>query len=61
MLEDTNNSIENSKNQYNNQNSIINDGFDYKTNYLNKNNQLHQMKNTDFSNLNWNINKKNKD
>ena len=59
MLDYVNNSLEINKNQYNNQNNIIDDGFDYQKNNLDKNNQLHQMKNTEFSSLDWNIKRKN--
>lgn len=58
MLNNINNSLENNKNQYDNQNNIIDQQYDFKKNMVNNANQLHQMKNTDFSVLDWNIKKK---
>lgn len=58
MLDNANNSLDTSRNQYNNQNNMIDNQYNYQKNDLSNNKQLHQMKNTDFSILDFNIKRK---
>lgn len=52
MLSEINNSLENSEKQYDNQTNMIDGRYNFQRNYLNSG---RQMKNADFSNLDWNI------